>query len=66
MQCLASCSPFINLTQNQVDGEVRYGITQPEYKEYLSMMHQCIPRVWCNLTLCRLMPGTVKLVGHYR
>ncbi len=24
----------------QVDGEVRYGITQPEYKEYLTMMHQ--------------------------
>lgn len=32
--------PFNSDPWYQVDGEVRYGITQPEYKEYLTMMHQ--------------------------
>ena len=32
--------PFNSDPWYQVDGEVRYGITQPEYKDYLTMMHQ--------------------------
>lgn len=55
--------PFNSDPWYQVDGQVRYGITQPEYKDFLTMMHQWYTEGLVNPDFTSLNPRDCEVTS---